>query len=421
MERDERTRADDLDRYWDALLRSETPPPSAGLDADLGTLVARLHAAGSALPTLFPDPTLAWRDLRPDLAAPTPKWSDEESVFPAWTHPNGSAERFAEGQWTAPRPRRRGGRVLGQLATAALLLLTLAVGFIAMSQRVPETPDEGTWVPAFVRALGSAPGVSDTPLVETTFSPEQLSGDEKEAIYYQFAIYPGGSLPSLAAPFCDCSIKTITGGVGVEVVQTGTYTIRLQAPFRVQRAGSTGPGEEIPAGTEVTLAAGDAAIYPDYAASGDIRNAGDEPVTVIGVAIVATDESGTPVFRVLPGVQATVLTLASASDLAALPAGPLNVGLRRVTLPPGTSIGPYQPVGLQAMQIESGTILRNFLPAGESTPQWRPLPQLPGSTASFVPPAPGLRETLDVEGDQPAAMLVLIIEPALISAQSLAP
>ena len=66
------------------------------------------------------------------------------------------------------------------------------------------------------------------------------------------------------------------------------------------------------------------------------------------------------------------------------------------------------------MLIESGTILRYFLPAGESTPRWQPLPQTPGSTASFVPPAPGLRETLDVEGDQPAAMLVLIIEPASV-------
>jgi hypothetical protein len=35
--------------------------------------------------------------------------------------------------------------------------------------------------------------------------------------------------------------------------------------------------------------------------------------------------------------------------------------------------------------------------------------------------APGLRETVDVDGDQPAELLVLIIEPAVISVQSLAP
>ena len=118
--------------------------------------------------------------------------------------PNGRAEHFAEGQWTSPLPRRRSGRILNLLATAALLLLTLAVGFIAMWQRLPETPDEGRWVPALVRALEFAPGMVDTPLVETTFTPEELPGGEKEAIYYQLTIYPGGSLPYLAAPFCGC-------------------------------------------------------------------------------------------------------------------------------------------------------------------------------------------------------------------------
>ena len=64
MERDERDRADALDRHWDALLRGETTAATADLDADLATLVARLHAAGSAIPTLFPDPDQAWRELR---------------------------------------------------------------------------------------------------------------------------------------------------------------------------------------------------------------------------------------------------------------------------------------------------------------------------------------------------------------------
>ena len=47
MERDERNRADDLDRYWDALLLSEATSVKTDLDADLATLVTRLRAAGT--------------------------------------------------------------------------------------------------------------------------------------------------------------------------------------------------------------------------------------------------------------------------------------------------------------------------------------------------------------------------------------
>ena len=64
MERNERDRADALDHQWDALLRGETTSTTADLDADLVMLVARLHAAGTAIPSLFPDPNQAWRELR---------------------------------------------------------------------------------------------------------------------------------------------------------------------------------------------------------------------------------------------------------------------------------------------------------------------------------------------------------------------
>jgi hypothetical protein len=422
VERDERDLADALDQQWDALLRGDVPAVPADVDADLVALVAGLQAAGSALPPLFPDVEQAWRDLRANLTPRMVEQSDEATVFPTWFHANGHAKRFTEEQWTPPLPRRRRGDFLNQLATAALLLLTLAVGFVAIGQRVPENPDEGTWVPALVRALESGPdGVVDTPLVETTFSAEELPGGDKEAVYYQLTIPPGESLSYLGGLYCGCRSETITKGVGVEVVQTGTYTIRFEAPLRVQRAGSAGPDEEIPAGTEVTLAAGDAVIYPDYAAPGTIGSAGDGPVTLTGVVINATESSGTPLPKLPTGVRATLLTYSTGSDWDQLPPGPLNVTLRQVTLPPGSHIGPYTSVGLQAMRIESGTVLRNLLPAGEATPRGRPLAQRPGTTTPFMAPAPGLRRTLDVDGDQPTELLVLIIEPAAISTQSLAP
>jgi len=73
------------------------------------------------------------------------------------------------------------------------------------------------------------------------------------------------------------------------------------------------------------------------------------------------------------------------------------------------------------MRVESGTIIRNFIPAGETSPRWQPMPQKAGATAAFMAPAPGLRETIETGGDQPAELLVLIIEPAVSSIQSLTP
>jgi hypothetical protein len=423
VERDERDRADALDRQWDALLRGELPATTADLDADLAALVARLQAAATAIPTLFPDRNQAWRELR---QAPTPSvgpWSGGEAP-PAWPHPNGRAhvDLIPQQRSVAPLPRRGGNWVLTQLATAALLLLTLAVGFAAIRQQMPVARDEGRWVPALVSALEAAPGgIVDTPLIEATFTAEELPRGEKEAIYYRLTIPPAASLPYLGGAFCHCRSETVTAGVGVEVVQTGVYTLRLEVPLRVQRAGSTRPSEEIPAGTEVTLAAGDAVIYPDYAAPGDIRNTGNEPVTLIGVAIIATEGSGTPLPKAPTGVAATMLTTTIASDWDAFPPGPLNVALRAITLPSETSVGPYEPVGLQAMNIESGTIGRSFLPAGDTTPRGQPLVHSTGTTVPFMRPSPGLREILANSGEKPADLLVLLIEPAVITVQSLAP
>ncbi len=191
--------------------------------------------------------------------------------------------------------------------------------------------------------------------------------------------------------------------------------------MRVQRAGSEWPNELIVAGTEVTLSAGDAVIYPDYASLGDIRNAGDEPVTLIGVVINATAASGTPVPRTPRGVQATMLAHASPSTWQRFPPGLLHVALRQVALPPGTTVGPYQPVGLLAIFVESGTIARNFLQAGETTPTYHPVSQYAGTTVPFLALSPGRRETLASEGDQAADLLALIIEPAVNNLYSVAP
>src|SRR5215207_505871 len=113
VERDERDLADALDQHWDALLRGEVPAVTADLDADLVALVAGLQAAGSALPSIFPDPHQAWRDLRQMPPPPTRGWSDAETPLPTWIHPNGHVDLVGERRLATARPRRRGGWALG--------------------------------------------------------------------------------------------------------------------------------------------------------------------------------------------------------------------------------------------------------------------------------------------------------------------
>ena len=114
-----------------------------------------------------------------------------------------------------------------------------------------------------------------------------------------------------------------------------------------------------------------------------------------------------------------MLSHASPSTWQKFPPGLLHVALRQVVLPPGTNVGPYPPVGLQAIFVESGTIARNFLQAGETTPRFRPFSQHAGATVPFLALSPGRRETLASEGDQAADLLALIIEPAVNNLQGL--
>ena len=57
-----------------------------------------------------------------------------------------------------------------------------------------------------------------------------------------------------------------------------------------------------------------------------------------------------------------------------------------MTLPSGTSVGPYEPVGLQAMRIESGSITRSLLLAGDTAPRGPPVAHPMGTTVPFMRP-----------------------------------
>ena len=343
--------------------------------------------------------------------------------------PTVSPERTPHGRAAEPVRLPPGGRrmpafakrAISHVATTALLLLTLAVGYATMLQQAAEAPGDSRWTPALVQALEAASGsMGDMVLAEAVFGLEQLPAGDKEVVFYRLTIPPGAILTALAGPSCGCPGWPVSGGVGAEVVQSGHYRLRLAAPLQVQSRGGARV-EAIPPQTVVTLGPGDAAIYPEYTAAAEISVAGDEPVQLVGVVIMGRENSGAPALALPDGVRGEELSRSVPSDWEKLAFGPVGVSLRQVTLPAGTHIGPYEPVGLEAMRVESGEISRFYFQPGAVEPTLPSMNWNEGRVSPLLGVQPGMRYDLTSGRDGPAELLVLIIEPAGITPQTLAP
>ena len=142
-----------------------------------------------------------------------------------------------------------------------------------------------------------------------TFEPlgfgtaEELPAAPADLVLARFTIEPGASFP----------FEEDDPSVGLAYVEAGVLTVRVEAPMRVTRAATIAafatPGaveedavparEEVAAGTEFTLEAGDSAVFPPNV-PGELRNDGQERVVAL-VALVfppedgaGTPEAGTP-------------------------------------------------------------------------------------------------------------------------------
>ena len=202
----------------------------------------------------------------------------------------------------------------------------------------------------------------------------------------------------------------VAPGIGVELIEEGTYTVRLDAPFTVTQVG-TEHEEDVAAGTDVTLGPGDVARFPDYSAPGEIRNAGTDAVSVLGLAILSEETTGTPVPALPAEVDARALSNAYSSDWHKLPPGPVMVTLRRMSLPPGAALAPYEPIGLETIHVEQGNVSVGFIPAGETEPSQR-LVYGPGSSTPLGSAQAGAQRVVSNDREESATLLVLTIAPA---------
>ncbi len=119
-----------------------------------------------------------------------------------------------------------------------------------------------------------------------------------DLILIRFTIDPGAGFP----------IEEDDPSVALVYVESGAFTVRTEAPIRVTRAATIAafatPGaveegaepqlEEIAAGTEFTLEAGDSAVFPPNV-PGEVRNDGAEPAVGLVTIIAPPEEAeGTP-------------------------------------------------------------------------------------------------------------------------------
>jgi hypothetical protein len=108
------------------------------------------------------------------------------------------------------------------------------------------------------------------------------------AILERLTMAPGASLSSDAnAP-----------GFALMYLESGTLTVRVDAPFAITRAATVASAveagtfpmqEEIAAGSESSLAQGDSIVFPPLAAV-ELRNDGTEPVVILAMSITPTGE-----------------------------------------------------------------------------------------------------------------------------------
>ena len=201
-------------------------------------------------------------------------------------------------------------------------------------------------------------------------------------------------------------------GLTIELCESGAHTLRLDAPIEIHRCalGTIPSFAKVPANSPVTIRPGDVMVSSGRAATGRFDSRGADVVVTVGVAIESDAESQRPPLLYLPGL-VTELSHAIPSDLERLGNDSITVSLSLVAVPPGTAMPPYEPAGLQTIDLRAGRVGVAFILPGEDASSRPATVYRAGQTAPLLPLTPGTRCSLANDGDEPAEMLILMIAP----------
>jgi hypothetical protein len=338
----DRGAADRLANHLDAVV-SGGVTRSHDLDPAIGATVERFFATDDAP---GPPPGLAqhiWEELM-DHAASVELGPPIPISPPA---PNGHLP-FST-RHTAPPTR--GPSALTYLATAALVLLSLIGGFVAIrgSLRLlgPENPA------VVIPAIDDTPGrvlpagvIADDILLRKTMEPMPSSEGPPQISLNRYRLAPGAVQPAGA--------QADTGvGPDLFTVESGQITVEADGSVFLTRAANaaTAPSP-VPAGTAIVLDVGDQ-LYAPGGVSLHRRNDGSAEATILDLSIGTignqwrtairggvTYDSGFPYFK----------TLTTSSAL------PAEATVRRLTLAPGAELPVRDLPGLELVYVETGVL-----------------------------------------------------------------
>jgi hypothetical protein len=309
-------------RYWDGVVRGEELPPT---DVD-PTVVATIASFHQLDDTPLPRAAFAAR-LEETLLGTLPSvgMAPGRTTVAVPEAPAPSALPGAHVGWS-----RRG--IPGTLATAALVLLTLGLGYAAVHLRASFAPTS---------EHQAAPRPTAETLFTTTLAADAIP-DSGVLIFEFDRLSLDSSTSSPMSPEGTCC-----RGPQITHVLSGELTVHVDGPMQVFRGeGNALAGAAAP-GSDVVLLPGDTVIH-DFSVLAEYANHGTSPVQIVNGQLY------TGSMRTVWSSAMHFLDGSQEFHQAPLAAGPVTVSLVRVTLPPDGAF-PAPPPGSLVLEVgESG-------------------------------------------------------------------
>jgi hypothetical protein len=280
----------------------------------------------------------------------------------------------------APMPRALpqppGRRILAQLATAALVLLTLVGSFLAFGPNRPGRQDDARLlIPAISGTPATPPAISVEILLDTTI--DNLPTGRSRVVVETWSVRRGPRTPNLPP----------MGGPFIVAVESGALTFT-----------EGGRTRELTAGNHLTFSGADAIEYQP----------GESGITS-AYAVYFVPSLDAPAVRSDPVANRFSSPINDSAD--DLPGGAARVLLERLTVPLGGALPPETARPWVWTDVEAGVL--GLTLAGDHLPfRWEAGAERvirPGDSIPVI--APGTAVTMRNAGDTPLVLYRLTIDP----------
>jgi len=394
-----------LNEFWNALVRpGERPDAAAGeLDPEAAEIIRRLRAMAQT-----PPPDLAREQVRRGIERhldlnPNGK---ESTMHPSATVRLPGSRGTPSGPVALAPPRPRRPRTSAQwlsapVALVLLLVLTMVFGYRSLHSDEPAVGPSLAGSP--IAAAQS--GVIIETVADVVVPAEFLPTGGRSSGFGHFTSAPGGrsETPDFSPQY----------GVTVTIILSGQGTMQSDAPMRVQHMDGT--TEDVPAGADTSVKAGDIVLFLNGSKAQSGSNTGAVTMEELSFGIFSTDKPASlPATDPSVGVTGESFGKLTTGDWARanLPSGSLHVTIRQVTLDPGVALPPVTDHWPMLRHVVAGTLTWDVAPAGGSPTPGRSLRFNAGSNVPWTPAGHNMQVELHNADDIAVVYWELAIEPA---------